>query len=97
MVRVEDILKKQKLWTNSKGFFIEAGAGDGELLSNTLHFEMKHGWTGLLVEPNPDFLKRLKPKNRELLILRQVSKTTILYYLSTSPFFPVIEILIQKF
>ena len=70
-VRVEDILKKQKLWTNSKGFFIEAGAGDGELLSNTLHFEMKYGWTGLLVEPNPDFLKKLKPKNRELLILRK--------------------------
>ena len=32
---------------------------------------MKYGWTGLLVEPNPDFLKKLKPKNRELLILRK--------------------------
>ena len=35
------------------GFFIEAGADDGELLSNTLYLEFKRGWTGLLVEPNP--------------------------------------------
>ena len=36
-----------------KGFFIEAGADDFEYESNTLFFEMKYGWTGLLVEPNP--------------------------------------------
>ena len=35
------------------GFFIEAGADDFEVDSNTLFFELKHGWTGLLVEPNP--------------------------------------------
>jgi len=35
------------------GFFIEAGAGDFEEDSNTLLFELKHNWTGLLVEPNP--------------------------------------------
>ena len=35
------------------GFFIEAGADDFEYESNTLFFEMKYGWTGLLVEPNP--------------------------------------------
>ena len=35
------------------GFFIEAGADDFELDSNSLHFELEHGWTGLLVEPNP--------------------------------------------
>jgi len=35
------------------GFFIEAGADDFEQDSNTILFEMKHGWTGLLVEPNP--------------------------------------------
>jgi hypothetical protein len=36
------------------GFFIEAGAHDGVEASNTLYFEKKMGWTGLLVEPNPD-------------------------------------------
>jgi hypothetical protein len=35
------------------GFFIEAGADDFELHSNTLLFELEHTWTGLLVEPNP--------------------------------------------
>ena len=35
------------------GFFIEAGASDFEKDSNTLHFELDRGWTGLLVEPNP--------------------------------------------
>ena len=35
------------------GFFIEAGADDFEVDSNSLHFELEHGWTGLLVEPNP--------------------------------------------
>ena len=35
------------------GFFIEAGATDFETDSNSLHFELEHGWTGLLVEPNP--------------------------------------------
>ena len=27
---------------NSKGFFIEAGAGDGEIISNSLYFELKY-------------------------------------------------------
>ena len=35
------------------GFFIEAGADDFETDSNTLLFEIKRNWTGLLVEPNP--------------------------------------------
>ena len=36
-----------------EGFFIEAGADDFVLDSNTLLFEMKHKWTGVLVEANP--------------------------------------------
>ena len=29
------------------GFFLEAGAGpDAVTISNTLHFELEHGWTG---------------------------------------------------
>ena len=37
-----------------KGFFIEAGAYDGADISNTFYFEKVLGWTGILVEPNPD-------------------------------------------
>ncbi|XP_045117881.1 protein Star-like isoform X2 [Portunus trituberculatus] len=46
------------------GFFVEAGALDGEYLSNTLHLEKVYGWTGLLVEPNPNAFKHLLKKNR---------------------------------
>ena len=30
------------------GFFIEAGSSDSEKFSDTLYFEINHGWTGLL-------------------------------------------------
>ena len=47
------------------GFFIEAGADDFETDSNTLLFEMKHNWSGLLVEPNPvSYPKGLTKKRR---------------------------------
>jgi hypothetical protein len=28
----------------SGGFFIEAGSNDGEILSDSLHFELNHNW-----------------------------------------------------
>ena len=64
--QVEDlieILGKQK-----EGFFIEAGAFDGEEYSNSLFFEMQNNWSGLLVEPNPDALAQLLTKNRKAYI-----------------------------
>lgn len=42
------------------GFFIEFGALDGLLDSNTLFFEQYLGWTGILIEPNPDAFALLK-------------------------------------
>ena len=71
---VEDILKKHKIWKKIKkrkqpGFFIEAGASGGEYLSNSLYFEVKHNWTGLLVEASPDFLEELTNKNRYCIFL----------------------------
>ena len=59
-------LEIAKLFKNKKnGFFIEAGAYDGEVYSNTLKFEMSLNWTGLLVEPNPDAFEELLTKNRK--------------------------------
>jgi hypothetical protein len=51
---------------NSKrnGFFIESGAHDGESLSNSLYFEKKFNWTGLLIEPLANSFKELSTKNR---------------------------------
>jgi len=42
------------------GFFIEAGANDGINQSNTLLFEKKYGWKGLLIEPIPDLAKQCR-------------------------------------
>ncbi|CAL8093451.1 unnamed protein product [Orchesella dallaii] len=46
------------------GFFIEAGANDGEFYSNTLALELLSGWTGLLVEPIPTAHTPLLAKRR---------------------------------
>jgi len=46
------------------GFFVESGALDGEQDSNTLAFEHL-GWSGLLVEPNPDAFAKLQLKHRK--------------------------------
>lgn len=47
------------------GFFVEAGALDGQMLSNSLWLEQEMGWTGLLVEPNPVSYSRLVAKHRK--------------------------------
>ena len=42
------------------GVFIEAGAADGFTESHTLFLEKNYGWTGLLVEPEPEQFKFCK-------------------------------------
>lgn len=49
-----------------EGFFVEAGALDGEFLSNTLPLEMKADWTGLLVEADGDMFNQLLKKRRRV-------------------------------
>ena len=46
--------------THRQGIFIELGAGDGLSGSNTLAFERKLGWTGLLIEPVQEFYEKLR-------------------------------------
>ena len=40
------------------GYFVDIGAADPEYLSNTYLLEKHFGWSGLVVEPNPDFAAR---------------------------------------
>ncbi|KAK4320960.1 hypothetical protein Pmani_008214 [Petrolisthes manimaculis] len=47
------------------GVFLEAGAFTGEKLSNTLYFEKYLGWTGLLVEPDPELYSQLLSHHRK--------------------------------
>jgi len=51
------------------GFFVECGAYDGEIYSNSLFFELKRNWTGLLIEANPEFHRALLDKNRRAYVL----------------------------
>jgi FkbM family methyltransferase len=46
------------------GRFAEIGAFDGVLHSNTCFLEADHGWSGLLVEPNPILFEKLAASRR---------------------------------
>ena len=35
----------------NNGYFIELGANDGVIQSNTLHYEIYKNWNGILIEP----------------------------------------------
>lgn len=51
-------VKLQNYITKKRGYFVELGANNGFKQSNTLFFENKFGWSGLLIEPSPEnFLK----------------------------------------
>jgi hypothetical protein len=53
-----------KLYSNKQtGTFIEIGASDGKILSNTYLLEQM-GWTGICVEPIPEKFELLQ-KNRK--------------------------------
>ncbi len=55
--------KLKKYLDYDNGYFVELGANDGIRQSNTLHYEIFHGWRGLLIEPNFENFQKLK-KNR---------------------------------
>ena len=62
---VDELLKQR--WN---GFFVECGAFGGEYLSDTLFFELKRNWTGILIEANPEYHRSILRKNRRALVLR---------------------------
>ena len=65
----------QDLWVLEKssykrgGYFVEFGATDGVLLSNTWLLEKEFGWRGICAEPNPKLFAALE-KNRGCTLVR---------------------------
>lgn len=58
------------------GFFVEFGATDGILLSNTYLLEKLFGWKGLCAEPNPKYFEKLQT-NRQCVVANScISATT---------------------
>jgi FkbM family methyltransferase len=69
-VKVFNSEHKQDEWLENNyfkgrkdGVFVEFGALDGKLHSNSLFFEQYHNWSGLLIEANPDAFEECR-KNR---------------------------------
>ena len=65
----------QFLKGKTNGFFIEAGAFNGQDISNTLLLEMHYNWTGILIEPNPDLFEEIMTKNRKSFALETCLST----------------------
>lgn len=56
------------------GRFAEIGAFDGVLHSNTCFLETDHGWSGVLVEPNPILFAKLAASRRATCLERAVHR-----------------------
>ena len=63
----------QDLWVLERsgykrgGFFVEFGATDGIVLSNSFLLEREFGWHGICAEPNPAMFEKLK-RNRKCIV-----------------------------
>ncbi len=67
-------------WATSKhrrsGYFLEIGAANGIDLSNTYMLEKEFGWTGILVEPNPNFAYQISENRKAHFERRAVHSIT---------------------
>ena len=62
-IKINDQIFKNKI---KNGFYIEAGAYDGEMWSNSLFYEVEKGWNGLLVEAHPEAFGKMKKRVRNI-------------------------------
>ena len=65
------------LGNKNNGFYIESGGHDGEELSNSLFFELKRNYRGLLVEPNKDNYKKLLGVHRKAFSVNACYSTSL--------------------
>lgn len=60
----QDLWVLEQLGWKRGGYFVEFGATDGVLLSNTWLLEKHFDWHGICAEPNPAFFERLERNRR---------------------------------
>jgi len=60
----QDLWVLEQLGWKRGGFFVEFGATDGVLLSNSWLLEKHFGWQGICAEPNPKLFERLQLNRR---------------------------------
>jgi hypothetical protein len=60
----QDQFVVRALGAKTEGYFVEAGAVDGRVYSNTLLFEQVYGWQGICVEPHDLSFKLLQENRR---------------------------------
>ena len=86
------------------GYFVELGANNGYSQSNSLYFELKRNWIGVLVEPSPDnFLlcKQIRSKKNHIFCNACVSfdyqeKYVEMKYLNLMSFSQNLDLVINK-
>jgi FkbM family methyltransferase len=59
----EQALIKEFFSTRGAGFFVDVGAADPQVNSQSWHLEQL-GWSGVLVEPRPEFAEKLRRARR---------------------------------
>jgi FkbM family methyltransferase len=69
----EDWFLNEHIFKNKKGgIYIELGALDGVLYSNTKFFEDSLQWTGILIEPHPEKFKKLQANRPHNFLFNQL-------------------------
>lgn len=71
----QDVWALERSGGKRGGFFVEFGATDGVLFSNSLMLERDYGWSGLCAEPNPGFFEKLK-ENRSCTVAQDLITAT---------------------
>uniref|UniRef100_A0A6M3IVL0 Putative methyltransferase n=1 Tax=viral metagenome TaxID=1070528 RepID=A0A6M3IVL0_9ZZZZ len=69
--RADEVLHENYFKAIRNGFFVDCGAGDGVIDSNTKFFEDSLDWTGVCIEPSPVSFNQLtnrRPNTKNLML-----------------------------
>ena len=86
----EELILREILQDRRGGVFVDVGAADARILSNTYLWESEYGWRGYAIEPQlhfqPDYA-RFRPQTKFLpFFVSSKSDATILFYIAGRPY-----------